>query len=65
MFAPNAFLDDGLDDAIFILGPEKGLALCKQFPDTYALIVDAHNKVWMSPGLEGHLVRTAEPTDGI
>jgi len=65
VFAPNAFLADGLDDAIFILGPEKGLALCKEFPDTYALIVDAHNKVWMSPGLEGHLLRTAEPTDGI
>jgi thiamine biosynthesis lipoprotein len=65
VFAPNAFLADGLDDAIFILGPEKGLALAKQYPDVYALVVDAHNKVWMSPGLEGRLIRTAEPHDGI
>ena len=65
VFAPNAFLADGLDDAIFILGPKKGLALCAQFPDTFALVVDAHNKVWMSPELEGKLIRTAEPSDGI
>ena len=65
VFAPNAFLADGLDDAIFILGPQKGLALCKQFTDVDALIVDAHNKVWMSPGLQGRLIRTAEPHDGI
>jgi FAD:protein FMN transferase len=65
VFAPNAFLADGLDDAIFILGPKKGLALCAQFPDTFALVVDAQNKVWMSPGLQGKLIRTAEPQDGI
>jgi thiamine biosynthesis lipoprotein len=65
IFAPNAFLADAIDDAVFILGPKKGLALCAQFPDTGALIVDAHNQVWMSPALQGKLVRTAEPHDGI
>jgi thiamine biosynthesis lipoprotein len=65
VFAPNAFLADGIDDAIFILGPKKGLALCAQFPGTAALIVDAKNKVWMSPELEGRLIRTAEPHEGI
>jgi thiamine biosynthesis lipoprotein len=65
ILAPNAFLADALDDAVFILGPKKGLALCAQFPDTAAVIVDDHNKVWMSPSLEGKLVLTGEPHDGI
>jgi FAD:protein FMN transferase len=65
ILAPNAFLADALDDAVFILGPKKGLALCAQFPDTATVIVDAHNKVWMSPSLEGKLVLTGTPQDGI
>jgi thiamine biosynthesis lipoprotein len=65
ILAPNAFLADALDDAVFILGPKKGLALCAEFTDTAAVIVDAHNKVWMSPSLEGKLQRTGEPSDGI
>jgi len=65
VFAPNAFVADAIDDAIFILGPEKGLALCAQFPDTAALVVDAHNKVWMSPALQGKLTLTREPRDAL
>lgn len=63
IFAPTAFLADALDDAVFILGPEKGLALVASYPDCATLIVDAHNKVWMSPSLEGTLQRLAPPTD--
>jgi len=33
IFAPTAFLADALDDAVFILGPTKGLALVETFPD--------------------------------
>lgn len=65
IFAPTAFLADALDDAVFILGPEKGLALVESMPDCGALIVDAHNQVWLSKRLEGKLQRTAAPTDGI
>ena len=65
ILAPNAFLADALDDAVFILGPEKGIALCAKFPDTATVVVDAHNKVWMSPALQGKLVLTGEPHDGI
>jgi thiamine biosynthesis lipoprotein len=65
IFAPTAFLADALDDAVFILGPEKGLALVESMPDCGALIVDAHNQVWMSKRLEGKLQRTAAPTDGL
>jgi len=28
------------------------------------MIVDAHNKVWVSKSLEGKLQRTAQPTEG-
>jgi FAD:protein FMN transferase len=65
IFAPNAFLADGLDDAVFILGPKKGLALVASFPDCATVIVDAHNQVWVSPALEGKLQRVGAPTDGI
>ena len=65
IYAPTAFLADALDDAVFILGPKKGLALVAGFPDCAALVVDAGNQVWMSKGLEGKLQRTAAPTDGL
>jgi thiamine biosynthesis lipoprotein len=65
IYAPTAFLADALDDAVFILGPKKGLALVDAFPDCGALIVDASNQVWTSKSLEGKLQRTAAPTDGI
>lgn len=65
ILAPSAFLADALDDAVFILGPKKGIALCAAFPDTATVVVDAHNKVWMSPALQGKLVLTGEPRDGI
>ena len=44
IFAPTAFLADALDDAVFILGPEKGLALVDSYPDCAAMIVDAHEQ---------------------
>lgn len=65
VLAPSAFLADALDDAIFILGPKKGLALCARFPGTAALVIDARNKVWMSPALEGKLERLGDPRDGV
>jgi thiamine biosynthesis lipoprotein len=65
IFAPNAFLADALDDAAFILGPKKGLALVDSFEGCSALLVDAANKVWMSKSLEGKLQQTRPPTDGI
>lgn len=65
IFAPNAFLADALDDAVFILGPKKGMALVESFPDCATVIVDAQNQVWTSNSLEGKLQRTAAPTDGI
>jgi thiamine biosynthesis lipoprotein len=65
IFAPTAFLADALDDAVFILGPQKGMALVDSYPGCSAMIVDAANKVWVSKGLEGRLERTGQPTEGI
>ncbi len=65
IFAPTAFLADALDDAVFILGPQKGMALVDSFPDCATVIVDAHNQVWTSKSLEGKLQRTGAPKDGI
>lgn len=65
IFAPTALIADALDDAVFILGPKKGLALVASYPDCAAVIVDRENKVWTSKSLEGKLQRTAAPTDGV
>jgi thiamine biosynthesis lipoprotein len=65
IFAPTAFLADALDDAVFILGPEKGMALVDSYPGCATVIVDAKNRVWQSKALDGKLQRTAPPTDGI
>ena len=65
IFAPTALLADALDDAVFILGPEKGLALVESIDGVGAVIVDAHNKVWTSKRLEGVIKFIAQPTDGV
>jgi thiamine biosynthesis lipoprotein len=64
IFAPTAFLADALDDAVFILGPERGMALIEAYPNCSAMIVDAANQVWVSKSLEGRLERTGPPTEG-
>jgi FAD:protein FMN transferase len=65
IFAPTAFLADALDDAAFILGAKKGMALVDSFPGCAAVIVDADNQVHVSRSLEGKLQRTAAPKGGI
>jgi len=64
ILAPTAFLADALDDAVFILGPERGMALVDSYPDCATMIVDAQNRVWVSKSLEGHIERTGAPTEG-
>jgi FAD:protein FMN transferase len=65
IWAKTALVADELDDAVFILGPEKGLALVESQDDVGAVIVDAHNKVWVSKRLQGKLQILREPTDGL
>jgi len=65
VWAKDAFTADGIDDAIFILGPDKGLALCEEQEDCGAVVVDAKNKVWVSKRLESKIQILRDPTDGI
>jgi thiamine biosynthesis lipoprotein len=65
IWAPTALLADEIDDAVFILGPEKGLALVNSLYGVGAVIVDSHNKVWVSDRLHDALQLLRQPTDGI
>jgi FAD:protein FMN transferase len=65
IWAPTALLADEIDDAVFILGPEKGLALVESLDDVGAVIVDAHNRVWASKRLEHKLQMVHPPTDAL
>jgi thiamine biosynthesis lipoprotein len=65
VWAPDAFVADAVDDAVFILGPEKGLALVASLDGVGVVIVDKKNRVTVSPRLEGKVHLLAEPTDGI
>lgn len=65
VWAKDAFTADGVDDAIFILGPEKGLSICEELDDCGAVVVDAKNKVWVSKRLESKIQILRDPTDGV
>ncbi|MFH0824474.1 MAG: FAD:protein FMN transferase [Pseudomonadota bacterium] len=43
-------IPDGLAAAVFVLGTEKGLKLAESMPGVYCLIIDAEDRVSMSPG---------------
>jgi FAD:protein FMN transferase len=62
IWAPNAFMSDAIDDAVFILGPEKGLALVESLPDIGAVIVDGQNNVWVSKRMQNRVRVLREPT---
>ncbi len=65
VLAPTAFLADTLDTAVFVLGVQRGLELIARQPGVEAVIVDAKNRVHMSPGLRGRLQLVRPPTDGL
>jgi len=49
IMAPSAMDADGLATTVFVLGPQKGLALLRQFPHAHAIIVDGRGSVLLSP----------------
>ena len=65
IWAPTALLADAIDDAAFILGPEKGLKLVESLDDVGAVIVDAKNRLWVSKRLQGKLELVAAPSEGL
>lgn len=46
---------DGLDTGIFVLGPEKGMALIEALPDVEGVIVDGQGQLLISSGLKGRV----------
>jgi thiamine biosynthesis lipoprotein len=65
VWAPDAFVADAVDDAVFILGPEKGLELVASLDGVGVVIVDKNNQVSVSPRLAGKVHLLAQPTDGL
>ena len=61
--ARQATVADGLSTGVFVLGPERGMALVERLPDVEAVIVTADNRVLVSSGLRGrvHVVRPPTP----
>ena len=64
IWAKDALTADALDDAVFILGAEKGLSLVESVDDAGAIIVDADNRVHVSKRLRDKVVFESEPTGG-
>jgi FAD:protein FMN transferase len=65
VWAPDAFVADAVDDAVFILGPKLGLKLVESLEGVGAVIVDRENHVHVSRRLEGKVRMLSEPTPGI
>jgi thiamine biosynthesis lipoprotein len=61
--ADKAVIGDGLSTGVFVLGPEKGMALIERLPEVEGVIVSSDNKVLVSSGLIGTLAMLAAPTD--
>lgn len=43
---------DGLDTGVFVMGPDKGMALIEALPDVEGVIVDQEGAVVVSSGLK-------------
>jgi thiamine biosynthesis lipoprotein len=61
--ARTATLADALDTGIFILGPEKGMALIERLNGVEGVIVTSSNNVLVSSGLTRRLVVRSPPTN--
>lgn len=53
--AKEGVMADGLDTGIFVMGPERGMALIERLPDVEGVIVDAAGTVRVSSGLRHRL----------
>ncbi len=59
----RAVMADALATGVFILGPERGMALVERLPRVEGVIVSASNEIVISSGLRGRLMLLAPPTD--
>jgi thiamine biosynthesis lipoprotein len=65
IWAPDATTADGVDDAVFILGPEEGLKLVESLDGVGAVIVDAQNRLFISERVRDKVKVLKSPTDGL
>ena len=55
VIASQGVMADGLDTGIFVMGPDKGMALIERLPEVEGVIVDTDGRVTVSSGLKGRL----------
>jgi len=55
IIAKEGVMADGLDTGIFVMGPEKGMALIESLSDVEGVIVNAQGEVLISSGLKSRL----------
>ena len=55
VIAKEGVMADGLDTGIFVMGPQKGMALLESLPDVEGVIVDAGGTILISSGLKSRL----------
>ena len=63
IWAPDATTADGVDDAVFILGPKQGLKLVESLDGVGAVIVDSNNHVFISERIKDKVKVLKPPTD--
>jgi thiamine biosynthesis lipoprotein len=59
----RAVVADALSTGVFVLGPERGMALIEKLPDVEGVIVSSRNEVLVSSGLRDRLNLVMAPTD--
>jgi len=64
VLARDATSADALATAVFVLGPEQGIALVESLPGVEAIVVAADNRVWLSSGVPDDL-ELVPPSDGV
>lgn len=64
VWAKDAFTADAVDDAVFILGPEKGLPLVESLDGVGAVVVDSESRVHVSERLKDRVQILKPPTPG-
>src|SRR6185295_8975293 len=64
LLAGDSFTADALDTALFAVGPERAMAIVAGLKDVEVVIVDAANRVHISPGLHERLIKRGDPTPG-
>jgi thiamine biosynthesis lipoprotein len=55
VIAAEGTMADGLDTGVFVLGPERGMALIERLPGVEAVIVDTDGRMLVSSGLRNRL----------